>query len=413
MKNSKIIIFVFVIIFMLTGCSVNNEKSVSKNSNINSKQLTEKEKLDDFEYMYTILKENYPFFEVNKRLKGGDWLANKENYINRIKATPNDESFFSTLNVILSDLNNGHTGMVDKSNYIYDNHLYEKDSELYKAWLNQTSNPKTVERYSSMGEKETSNPSLKNINYNNVQTKDLENGKVGYIAISSFQANIDEDMKIIKPYLEGIKNYNGLIIDIRGNGGGDSHYWSDNIVPMLINEPLKEKNYMLFRGGDFVEQFIKSLSEGEGYEQFMPISSINKDNLKNLPPEVKGDFKYIYEELSNYEPKNSIGYNGKVYLLVDSHVFSSAEGFATFAKNTGFATIVGEKTAGDGIGFDPALCTLPNSGFLFRFSQEMGVRSDGTCNFEHKTEPDIEVSARSNSDITNDQAIQTVLKLVG
>ena len=38
---------------------------------------------------------------------------------------------------------------------------------------------------------------------------------------------MDEDMKIIKPYLEQIKNYNALIIDIRGNGGGDNEYWAE------------------------------------------------------------------------------------------------------------------------------------------------------------------------------------------
>lgn len=42
----------------------------------------------------------------------------------------------------------------------------------------------------------------------------------------------------------------------------------------------------------------------------------------------------------------------------------------------------------------------------------MGLTSDGTCNFEHKTEPDIKVSARMGPDYINDEAVQTVLKLV-
>ena len=57
---------------------IKNEKSYIDCLN----QLTQKEKLDDFEYMYTILKENYPFFEVNKRVNGLDWLSNKDEYIN-------------------------------------------------------------------------------------------------------------------------------------------------------------------------------------------------------------------------------------------------------------------------------------------------------------------------------------------
>ena len=63
------------------------------------------------------------------------------------------------------------------------------------------------------------------------------------------------------------------------------------------------------------------------------------------------------------------------------------------------------------LSFDPAVCYLPNSGYVFRFTKEMGLASDGSCNFERKTEPDIEVLARINEDISKDQAIQAVLKI--
>lgn len=412
MKKCKVIIFLLIIIITLTGCGVKNEKVVSENSNVNNKQLTEKEKIDDFEYMYKILDENYPFFGVNKRLNGVDWLAKKDDYINRIKATPNDESFFNTLNVILSDLNNGHTGMINKNNYDYIKSVFEKHSEHDQAWLEQMNKPKTIERYSSMKEKEDSKSSPEIIKSNNVKTIDLEQGKVAYLAIKSFNTfNIDEDMKIIKPYLEEIKNYKALIIDIRGNGGGDNTYWSENIVPMLIDKRLEEKHYLAYRGETFLEPFLENRM-GCGYEKLEPISSIYKENLKNLPPELRADFKCYCEIQMDYEPKNSIGFKGKIYLLVDEHVFSSSEAFATFAKSTGFATLIGKRTGGDGLGVDPAVCALPNSGYVFRFTQEMGLVSDGSCNFEKKTEPDIEVHAESTSDIYNDEAIQTVLKLV-
>ena len=92
-------------------------------------------------------------------------------------------------------------------------------------------------------------------------------------------------------------------------------------------------------------------------------------------------------------------------------ITSSSEEFAVFAKNTGFATLVGEKTGGDGIGSDPSVCSLPNGGYVFRFTKEMGLVSDGSCNFERKTEPDIEASAKINENILEDQAIQAVLKI--
>ena len=406
MIKNKMIFIALVIMFIFTGCGINKGNNIT----INNKQLTEKQKLDDFEYMYTVLKENYPYFEVNKRLNGVDWLKRKEDYINKIKATTNDESFFKTLSLILSYLNNGHTDMVDKNDYSYLKNVYKKYYQTRQPWLSQLNNPKTIERYSYIREKENLNSSSENINFNNVKTRNLEEGSIAYLSIHSFNTfNIEEDMKIIKPYLEEIKDYNDLIIDIRGNGGGDDRYWSDNIVPMLINKPVEEKLYSAYRGGAFIEPFLNNIIGG--YEKLEPISNIYNENLKNLPPELKEDFKYYSKDINNYEPKNSVGFKGKIYLLVDKQVFSASEAFAVFAKNTGFATLVGEKTGGDGIGSDPVVCSLPNSGYVFRFTKEMGLVSDGSCNFERKTEPDIEVLARINEDISKDQAIQAVLKI--
>ena len=168
---------------------------------------------------------------------------------------------------------------------------------------------------------------------------------------------------------------------------------------------------MAFRGGDFEEQFLKN-AYGFGYDKLEPISNIDKEKLTNMPPELKEDFKYYYKATDKIEPDNPVGFTGKIYLLVNGNNFSASEQFANFSKSTGFATLIGEKTGGDGIGFEPAICSLPNSGYLFRFPEEIGLNPDGTCDFEKKTEPDIAVPAKVNSDISKDQAIQTVLKLV-
>jgi C-terminal processing protease CtpA/Prc len=398
-------------IFTLVGCRVNNDKPSNESNNDNNKQLTEKEKLDDFEYMYTILKDNYPFFEVNKRLNGVDWLAKKDDYMKRIKATPNDESFYSTMNVILSDIHNGHTSLVDKDFYSTLRTSFEKDYEYREAWLKQMNNPKTIERYSSMKEKEDSISSEEDSSYKKLKTMDLEKGKVAYISIYSFlDPHMEEDMKIINPYLDQIKNYKALVIDIRNNSGGNNQYWI-SIVKRLISKPVEYNYYMAFRGGDFQEQFIKN-AYGFGYEKLEPISNIDKEKLTNMPPELKEDFKYYYKATDTIEPKETIGFKGKIYLLVDGHNFSSSEQFANFSKSTGFATLVGEKTKGDGIGFQPAVCSLPNSGYILSFPEEMGLNPDGSCDFEVKTEPDIVVPAQVNADISKDEAIQTVLKLI-
>lgn len=93
----------------MTGCSGENA-----GISYGKKELTSQEKMEDFEYMYNILKENYPYFEVNKRVNGVDWLKNKEIYESRIENTKNNEDFMEELNSILSELHNGHTNVLFK-----------------------------------------------------------------------------------------------------------------------------------------------------------------------------------------------------------------------------------------------------------------------------------------------------------
>ena len=61
-----------------------------------------------------------------------------------------------------------------------------------------------------------------------------------------------------------------------------------------------------------------------------------------------------------------------------------------FCQATGFATLVGSQTGGDGIGaLDPILMRLPNSGILIQFTMMYGLNPDGSSSEEAGTAPDI------------------------
>lgn len=424
MKKKKIFILVLMVLICIVGglITYKNWDTTKKNQVTNAaktnksvkKQLTQKEKLEDFEYMYKILKENYPYFGVSKRLNGIDWLASKDQYISRVKAAKDDESFFITLSDILAELKNGHVNMMDNQFYSSLRSNYEQNGANNEAWLNQMNNPKVLARYGVKQENKNSSPSSSNDNQkyitpDNVETKIIKDKEVAYLKISSLNYfNIESDFKIIYPFLQNVKDYKALIIDIRGNGGGDDRYWA-TIAGMLINKPMHETLYAAIRGGSFTEQFFKCRTNNN-YSDFAPISDIDKEGLKKLPPEVKTDFKYYFKWTTDISPNNPVGFKGKIYILTDGYVFSSAEAFAVFAKATGFATLVGEKTGGDGIGDDPAVCMLPNSGYVFRFTKQMGLCPDGSCDFESKTEPDIKVSAGKTKAVINDASVQAVLQ---
>lgn len=455
------------------------------------KELTLEEKLEDFNYMYKILKENHPYLETEKRKTGYDWLAHKQEFEDWIRNTKNNQEFYYAIDRMLYLVQNGHTDLIGPESYWEYSRLYSgvtsgawnsviNDSnvaEKYKSWekiinyrktllplgfnyiegnyvvtnpsfineniLNKYSIPeysilksvdgtnideylksimdkkfltydykrgklkaswltipcdegKTMKLEFAAPDGKTIERAVQGVEYippkGNGQKPDklydtaiIEEGKTAYIKVSSFSSfYVDKDRDGIHKFYEQIKDYPNLIIDIRGNGGGSENYYTENLVPPLLNKSLKASFYMVFRNGDYIKPFMRS--KGIFAESVKKIP----DNL-SYPEEIKKEFSTFISSTREISPKNSVGFKGRIFLLVDSYVYSSAESFAVFAKSTGFATIVGTRTGGDGIGVDPAVVSLPNSGLLVRFPMEMGLNPDGTSNEETHTEPDVYV----------------------
>ena len=405
MKNKLIIAIISAFSLLIVIILLNFDiKTRGENSSTNN--LSSDEKLADFEYMYSVIEHNHPFIKVNTRLTGIDWLRNKQMYIKKIEKTKNDTQFFHCLQECLYDLNNGHTSMVNNFQYFYWKKYYTKNINSYRPWLDELNNKKSMERY-------TQEKKLKDMTNTketkNVVTLLVPNKKAAYISINSFSLyNLQNDQRIINPFFKEIKNYNTLIIDIRGNTGGDISYWRDYIIPWVSSSKLCYTQYMLYRFGNFTKPIIK-YEHQIGELTLSPISKICDEKLLNIPPEVSSDFKYYSKSELVTFPNSTTDFSGKIYLLVDKKVFSAAEAFAIFAKKNRLATLVGEKTGGDGICYEPVFCSLPNSGYIFRFPKEMGLTEDGYCNFEFPTIPDIAITAKKNPQILNDFAVNYIL----
>ncbi|WP_018590727.1 S41 family peptidase [Terrisporobacter glycolicus] len=381
--------------------------------------LTEERKIEDFNYLYNTIKENYPFLEVNKRLNNVDWLSKKEEYLQKIKNTETDDEFLMVLDDMLSELNNGHTNMItDSKQFKFFREVYT----MSKGWQKKVqlpviNNRKALARYNvDKNQKiavvdEGKNGEIKGVK--NASVKDIEEGKIGYIRIPQMISyyNMNMDIELIDEYLDKCKDYEAMVIDIRGNGGGDSGYWMFYLLPKLINKSYTQTTYCFWKDGDLINNFIKK-SKLKYENDFGEVKDLNTKPLTNLPPEVKKDFKYYCKNTIKMEPsEESINFKRSIYLLVDKGVYSSSEILASFAKESGFATLIGETTGGDGIGSDPLLGMLPNSGYVFRFSKDMGVTSDGTCNEEFKTKPDYFVENPWVNTFEHDKCIKKVLEL--
>lgn len=377
------------------------------------KKLSKDQKIEDFEYYFKQMEENYPFFGVLKREYGIDFLANHDEYLEKVEATKTDEEFISVLKEINSDLNNHHANIADKA-YVektqeYFSH-YWKNPSMYYEFLSLNTQ-KVRNRYDLEGfqsrnfstdeeervKEEVNDQTIDAIENKddsdlNMTIEDLGDG-IALIKVKEMVSGrkLDEDREVLNEFLENKEAYSKLVIDIRDNAGGSMDYWKDFLLPELLTEDTSLVNHMFFKGGDKTTQILEL--ENENVEA---IENINLDELELTNKEDLKDFAYYKESPVEVKVKGE-GFAGYIFLLTNENVFSAAEGLASFAKNTGSAIIVGSPTGGDGITMGLVNDVLPNSGLVFTYTNTLGYGPDGTINEEEKTKPDINASSYKES----------------
>jgi Periplasmic protease len=104
-----------------------------------------------------------------------------------------------------------------------------------------------------------------------------------------------------------------LVIDIRGNSGGDDDMWIEGLMPYIASKPFRN-------GSDYVLKVIEGRQK-EG---------------QKVGDVVRGS-------QSTYQPAldNPLRFTGKVYVLIGPYTYSSAILFANAVQDYGFATVVG------------------------------------------------------------------------
>ncbi|MFX0021406.1 MAG: S41 family peptidase [Candidatus Hermodarchaeota archaeon] len=75
-------------------------------------------------------------------------------------------------------------------------------------------------------------------------------------------------------------------------------------------------------------------------------------------------------------------------LLTDDFFYSVAEAFTLFCKQTGFATIYGTTSGGDGIMEFPTYYALPNSKLVICITSALSLDQTGHASEEVRTQPD-------------------------
>ena len=259
----------------------------------------------NFEALWKIIDQHYCFFDYKQHEYGLDWDAVYQKYKVRVDNRMNDEQLFEVLSNMLGELRDGHVNLYAA----HDNGRYWAWHENYPSNFSDS----LERRYLGTNYRIASGLKYRILDDN-----------IGYIRYSSFSTGFGESN--LNEVLNYLVTCQGLIIDIRGNGGGTLTY-ADMLTARFVNEKTLV-GYMQHK-------------TGTGHSDF-----------SDMEP------KYI-------EPSSHIRWQKNVCLLTNREVYSAANEFAMMMKGLPRVKLVGDHTGG-GAGM-PFSSSLPN-GWIVRFS---------------------------------------------
>lgn len=269
----------------------------------------------------------------------------------------------------------------------------EKSEAFYGCFLKQYNGSDNVEKTEITEEK-------KNMEIQNVEIQEV-NG-IPCVKISAFSTE-DSDITILRNFFEENKAADNIIIDIRGNGGGSTRTWAEGIVAPLIDEKVSYEELWgvksgklneYYWGGALPDNASDPLSKEEIRKKFPDVNIAEDDSVKYV----------VYTNVVDVAEKHC-EFKGKLWLLVDEQVYSAADAFTAWCKNTKFATIIGKTTIGNGGGGEIQSIVLPNTGIIIMYDAYMAFNSDGSYNGIHGEHPDIEIEE-------DEDALEVCLKAI-
>ncbi|MDD3716787.1 MAG: S41 family peptidase [Candidatus Marinimicrobia bacterium] len=276
-----------------------------------------------FDYLWNRVNEQYAFFDV----KNVDWDEVYTRYAPGIHEDLPDDSLFFHLGSMLNELRDGHVNLFSEFN------ISRFDITLLGP---QNLDYRLVKEHYLGNDFYITGPFQHNF---------IAGGRAAYVRYASFSSNFsNENLRFI---FERYKDCEGLLLDLRQNGGG------------IINNVYQLLSYFIADETHIYNSCIKS---GPGHDAFGDPEAVIIPPHDTLP-----------------------AYTAPVAVLIDRGSYSATSLFslATLALDNMF--LVGD-TSGGGLGM-PNGGQLPN-GWTYRFSITRTLSLDG-LNFENGVVPDI------------------------
>lgn len=368
---------VFCIVFLILCCFLCSGSSAVE---VSAPPPTLDQLRADYDQFWSTLALSFPFYPL---LGDEENLAlirdsNRQLIGPRIK---DSQGLFALLNAVIHQMNRiSHFEMLGPGLYegyresALQNNLLEKtlllDSQTQAIYALLAENDR------STGQNQT--PNLTEMSYYpDIQT--------AYFRFPSFATPIvdkTEDSPLAV-FLEEHPSAEHVIIDITGNSGGNSDVWQQMIVSAFSQEHIWT-----------TKAFLRITPQTDWLYAHKHLQGIASLEACEVPPFVRDYHMTHYSsEVLSFPMKDYAGkQTGKAvtrWLLVDGEVFSSADSFAKFCKDTGFAILVGSNTRGGGsLIRGAAVCRLNHTGLLFRFPVESYENERGQASALEGTAPD-------------------------
>ena len=302
------------------------------------------DQVGNFEALWSIMDEHYAFFDY----KQVDWDEVHQRYRALVSNDMTDRELFDVCGDMLKELRDGHTNLIashDVSRYW-----------IWEQWPVNYDERIIDEHYLNFDYKMASG-----IKYQ------ILTDNFGYLYYGSFSSTIGEgNLDLILSYLS---TADGLIIDVRNNGGGLL-----TNVETLVSRFIQERT---------LAGYI-SHKTGPGHN------------------DVSEPYPYYFEPT-----KNHLHYLKPVVVLANRGSFSATNNFVSIMKSLDQVTVVGDTTGG-GCGL-PFTSELPN-GWRVRFSSCPIMDAEGRLT-EFGVAPDVRIDMNPN-DRTRDAILDAAIAIL-
>ena len=296
-----------------------------------------------FNYLWKQMDEKYSYFDYKKV----NWDSIKTVYSSQINDNLTDDELFAILFKMMCEVRDNHTNLISPFNI-------SRYTDKYPI-------PRYNFDWRTIKNKYIGNDYLiTGALYNNWILN--TNKKIGYIYYSSFADAVDDYS--LDYVMNRFSNADGLIIDVRNNGGG-----SPTNIFKILSRIVPDRRLV----------YKSRMKIGKAHNSF-------------------GESLYVYAE-----PDGNYQFTKKIIVLTNKNSYSATSFFATATKAYDNIIIIGDSTGG-GLGA-PTGGELPN-GWTYRFSaSQTSAKSNSSWNhtdiYEDGVPPDIYVTI-SDSDFDNE-----------